>query len=60
MKKILLLIITFSLVACSGDNDNNNSNSPSQSDLLSIGGTDYELDSGNLTIFGPSSATDAV
>ena len=60
MKKLLLLILTFSFVACSGgDDDNNDSNSPSQADVLSIGGTDYELDSGNLTDFGNDSTNNA-
>ena len=61
MKKLLLLIFTFSLVACSGgDDDNNGSNNSSQSDVLSVSGTDYELDSGNLTNYGPDSSTNAV
>ena len=56
MKKLLLLIFAFSLVACSGgDDDNNGSNSSSQSDILSVGGTDYELDGGRLLNFGPGS-----
>ena len=62
MKKILLLFFALSLFTCSGgddDNDNDN-NSPSQSDVLSVAGTDYELESGNLSNYGPSSVSNAV
>jgi hypothetical protein len=62
MKKLLLLFFSLSLFTCSGgddDNDNDN-NSPSQSDVLSVIGTDYELESGNLSNFGPSSTSNAV
>ena len=66
MKKILLLIFIFSLVACSGgDDDNvnpllNDPNNPSQADILSIDGTDYQLEDGWLVDFGQWGASDAV
>ena len=60
MKKLLLLIFTFSLVACSGGDDNNGSNSSSQSNVLSIDGTDYQLEDGLLDDFGQWGASDAV
>ena len=66
MKKILLLIFTFSLVACSGgDDDNvnpllNDPNNPSQADVLSIDGTDYQLEDGWLVDFGQWGASNAV
>ena len=66
MKKILLLIFTFSLLACSGgDDDNvnpllNDPNSPSQADVLSVDGTDYQLEDGWLVDFGQWGASDAV
>tara|TARA_A100000164_G_scaffold343973_1_gene342687 strand:+ start:115 stop:681 length:567 start_codon:yes stop_codon:yes gene_type:complete len=62
MKKLLLLIFTFSLVACSsGDDDNNNSsNNSSQSNVLSVGGTDYQIEDGALVDFGLWGASDAV
>ena len=60
MKKLLLLIFTFSLVACSGGDDNNGSNSSSQSDEFSVGGTDYQLEDGYLLDFGQWGASDAV
>jgi hypothetical protein len=61
MKKLLLLILTFSLVACSGsDDDNNGSNSSSQSNVLSVGGADFNLVDGALEHFGQWGASDAV
>ena len=60
MKKLLLLILTFSLVACSGDDDGNSSYSTSQSNVLSIDGTDYQLEDGWLVDFGQWGASDAV
>ena len=60
MKKLLLLIFTFSLVACSGGDDNNGSNSSSQSNVLSVGGADFNLVEGALGYFGQWGASDAV
>ena len=60
MKKFLLLIFPFSLVACSGGDDNNGSNSSSQSNVFSVGGTEYQLEDGALVDFGQWGASDAV
>lgn len=62
MKKLLLLFFALSLFTCSGgddDNDNDN-NSPSQSDVLSVAGTDYQLEDGLLVDYGQWGASDAV